>query len=213
MKNNIGKFLKSGCLFALISVFLVTSSAEARTFKLKGKVNPKMEGVEIAIHGDKLSEPQVVTTSTNGKFKVVLEEGNYVVYPSKEGFNFNPSAKTIILERNTRVTFTDVEAYGDDIIALHDVNSAAYRRDCTTSECHEGILTEVTLDPDIKTAHVLMLDFSIGDTVDEKCTFCHISTDVINHSAEVLRKNVDPMLCATCHGPDSISTQYYQVSK
>ena len=94
-------------------------------------------------------------------------------------------------------------------VALHDSNSEQYRDDCLS--CHSEILTEESLDPSIPTAHNAMLPETPGETTQAKCVYCHTRTDILQHSAGNIRRNVAVATCDLCHGPSGPSTkQYYQ---
>jgi len=96
-----------------------------------------------------------------------------------------------------------------NIIALHDSKSPQYRNDCLS--CHSSILTEESLDPSVPTAHNAMLAQLPDETTQEKCVHCHVTTDILQHSAGDIRRNVAVQICVTCHGPGGPSTkQYYQ---
>ncbi len=204
-------------LLILTAFISISSSAYAKTYKIKGKVKPKLEGVEIQVHGDGLSGPIEVFTTEKGKFEVDgLTNGTYVIFPYKKGYNFKPSAKSVkIKNKNKSITFKDVEAYSGDIIAIHNSKASAYRSDCTASECHEGILSRVSLDrnkEDVHNipAHIATIEYEVGKKTDKRCIYCHENTDVLTHSAEAIRQNVDPELCANCHGPKGPGKQFYQ---
>ena len=88
-----------------------------------------------------------------------------------------------------------------NIIAIHDSNSGDYNKKC--SECRADIPNEQSLNSSIApAAHVAMFDFAPGKPGDDKqCIWCHRTVDLEQRSAGSLRKQVDPTLCAMCHGP------------
>ena len=87
-----------------------------------------------------------------------------------------------------------------NIIAIHDSSSDEYEKNC--SECHEGILSENSRDPNIPVAHESMFGFAPGKPGDDKqCIWCHRTVDLVQGSAGNIRKQVDATLCTMCHGP------------
>jgi hypothetical protein len=102
-----------------------------------------------------------------------------------------------------------------NLIAIHDSNSDKYNKKC--SECHADILSEQSLNAELKTAHVTMFDFAPGKPGhDKQCIWCHRTVDLVEGSAGNLRKQVDATLCALCHGPferngpSGMVKQFYQ---
>jgi mono/diheme cytochrome c family protein len=57
-----------------------------------------------------------------------------------------------------------------------------------------------------------MFDFAPGKPRDDKqCIWCHKTVDLVQGSADnMIRKQVDPTLCAVCHGPDGPGKPFYQ---
>ena len=97
-----------------------------------------------------------------------------------------------------------------NIIAIHDSSSDEYEKNC--SECHEGILSENSRDPNIPVAHESMFGFAPGKPGDDKqCIWCHRTVDLVEGSAGNIRKQVKAMLCSMCHGPAGPGKQFYQV--
>lgn len=88
--------------------------------------------------------------------------------------------------------------------ALHDAASPAYNGKCLS--CHADVMKRPTLSAKKENAHAAMVPavpgykYKVGVT-NENCVFCHSKTDFIQHSAAQIRKNVDPAICARCHGP------------
>jgi len=201
-------------LFFFSPMLMNKADAKKKKFIIEGKVKSKLKGVQIQIESSKLASPKTVKTNKKGKFAVKgLKKGTYILFPAKEGYNFNPSSKSVKFKKKkaVKVNFKRVKAAKGDIIALHDANSESYRTDCTTSKCHKGILTENTLKPSVKTAHLEMIDFvTSGSTTDDKCVYCHKDTDVLTHSAGNYRSNVSASLCDACHGPNGPGKQFYQ---
>jgi len=105
-----------------------------------------------------------------------------------------------------------VEPFSGNPIPIHDKNSSSYRTDCTNASCHRGILKETSLDSSINTFHVLKMKLSVisGKTNDAKCLYCHKNTDMVEHSAGSLRKNVDVAICYSCHLPGGIGKEFYK---
>ncbi len=101
---------------------------------------------------------------------------------------------------------------------IHDVKSDLYRSDCTNSACHKDILKESTKNASILSFHVLkILDPGIvgigiipGEQIDEKCVYCHRDTDLIEHSAGNIRRNVDVEICHSCHTNGLIGKVFYK---
>jgi nitrate/TMAO reductase-like tetraheme cytochrome c subunit len=96
----------------------------------------------------------------------------------------------------------------ENIFAQHDRTSARYNKNCTA--CHAEILTEQSLNPSIRTAHVIMLPKTPGEKNDQKCLWCHKTVDLDQKSAGNLRRHVDVMLCSLCHGASGVEKQFYQ---
>lgn len=100
----------------------------------------------------------------------------------------------------------------DNLLAIHDVASSSYNGDCLS--CHSGVLTEQTQDPRILSFHQAMLPFTPGynprrGPSNDTCVQCHRHVDLVMDSAGALRKQVDPALCALCHGPSGPGPVYY----
>lgn len=101
---------------------------------------------------------------------------------------------------------------GENVVAQHDPTAPEYREDCLS--CHAGVLTEETRDPRILSFHQAMMPFTPGYNPahgpnDKVCVQCHRFVDVVQDSAGALRKQVDPALCALCHGPSGPGPVYY----
>ncbi|MDH4275496.1 MAG: hypothetical protein OEW08_10690 [Gammaproteobacteria bacterium] len=124
-------------------------------------------------------------------------------------------------------------------IAMHDRDSSQYRQDCLN--CHSNVLTEapvalnvVVTNPNLnqqprsRSAHGTMLA-KVGVKPGERgssrqCQFCHRSVYVVEGPPMPqdplkggLRRHVDPLVCALCHGPktggqpNSPGPQFYAV--
>lgn len=100
---------------------------------------------------------------------------------------------------------TQSDDSGGNFIALHDRNSSRYDKDCT--ECHADIFSEQSLNPNIAAAHKAMRPFVPGKNDNDRCAWCHKTVDLLQKSAGNIRRNVDVMLCAICHGPFDRSLQ------
>jgi cytochrome c553 len=96
----------------------------------------------------------------------------------------------------------------ENIFAQHNRASPRYNKNCT--DCHAEILTEQSLNPSIRTAHVIMLPKTPGEKDDQKCLWCHKTVDLDQKSAGNLRRHVDVMLCSLCHGAGGVEKQFYQ---
>jgi hypothetical protein len=96
-----------------------------------------------------------------------------------------------------------------DLVAIHDAGSPSFNKKCLA--CHQDVMKQETLDKRIKNAHAAMVPFAPGydykrGPTNEVCISCHAKTDVLQHSAAQLRRNVSVSLCAACHnkaGPSS----------
>lgn len=100
-----------------------------------------------------------------------------------------------------------------NLLTMHDPQSADYNGDCLS--CHAGVLTETTQDPRIPSFHQAMLPFTPGYNPahgpnNDVCVQCHRFVELQTDSAGALRKQVDPALCALCHGPSGPGPVFYQ---
>jgi hypothetical protein len=94
-----------------------------------------------------------------------------------------------------------------NIIAVHDSSYRAYRKEC--KECHSDISNAQSLDPSIPAAHKAMFPWTPGKAGDDKqCRWCHKTVDLVEGSGGGLKKQVDVILCALCHGPFERIVQY-----
>ncbi len=89
-----------------------------------------------------------------------------------------------------------------DLVAVHDATSPAYNKNCLA--CHGDIMTRPTLNPKFKEAHAAMVPFAPGydpkaGVTSVTCAFCHRKVDLAQHSAALVRKNVNVSSCAMCH--------------
>ncbi len=101
----------------------------------------------------------------------------------------------------------------ENVLAEHDVESSAYRADCLT--CHSDVLTQQTQDPRILPYHQAMMPFTPGYNPahgpnDDVCVQCHRFVELREDSAGALRKQVDPEMCALCHGPSGPGPVFYE---
>ena len=97
-------------------------------------------------------------------------------------------------------------------VAIHDPSSSQYDADCLA--CHEDVLTTPSADPRILSHHQAMTPFTPGynpahGPSNEVCVQCHRSVEIRMDSAGALRKQVNPELCALCHGPAGPGQVYY----
>lgn len=102
---------------------------------------------------------------------------------------------------------------GPNLLAMHDSESPQYNGDCLS--CHAGVLEESTRDPRVLSFHQAMMPYTPGYNPahgpnNEVCVQCHRFVDLEMDSAGALRKQVDPALCALCHGPSGPGPQFYQ---
>lgn len=102
-----------------------------------------------------------------------------------------------------------LRATASDLVAIHDADSPSFNKNCL--KCHADVMKRATLDKKIKNAHAAMVPFMPGynakrGATNENCISCHTKTDVLQHSAAQIRKNVSSAQCAACHnkaGPAS----------
>jgi cytochrome c553 len=94
-----------------------------------------------------------------------------------------------------------------NLIALHDSDSPQYLRQCV--RCHGSMKYEISLNRDISGIHVEMLEEIPGNTNNARCLHCHLTVDLLEDSAMALRRQVDPNLCAACHGPGGEGGRLY----
>ncbi len=100
----------------------------------------------------------------------------------------------------------------ENLLSVHDPTSVGYDGDCL--KCHSEVLQEKTKDPRIPSFHQAMLPFTPGynptvGATNNTCIACHQYIDIDMDSGGALRKHVDPMLCALCHGPAGPAPVYY----
>lgn len=92
---------------------------------------------------------------------------------------------------------------GLDLVAIHTAGAPQLSAPCLG--CHGDIMKRTTLNPRIKEAHAAMIPFlpeydaKVGVT-NATCVSCHARVDVVQHSAALIRKNVDVGACESCHG-------------
>ncbi|NOZ01609.1 MAG: hypothetical protein GXP54_06940 [Deltaproteobacteria bacterium] len=90
---------------------------------------------------------------------------------------------------------------GVNYVAVHDPEAPAYDADCLS--CHTDQPDEASLDPDNYPgfhAKKLALPVIPGDTLNQKCLYCHPKVDLSGaQSAGNLRRNVDVSKCGACH--------------
>ena len=86
-----------------------------------------------------------------------------------------------------------------NLVDLHTNAGKLSNNECLA--CHARIRSDVPLNQKFKTFHRTHLE-SKRDTP-KNCSDCHQSIDLGEVSAASLRKQVDPQLCAGCHGADT----------
>ncbi len=102
-----------------------------------------------------------------------------------------------------------LRATAPDLVAIHDAGSPSFNKNCLG--CHKDVMRQGTLNGKIKSAHAAMVPFAPGydykrGATNEVCISCHAKTDVLQHSAAQIRRNVGVSMCAGCHnkaGPSS----------
>lgn len=90
-----------------------------------------------------------------------------------------------------------------DLIAFHQDLTKIASAQCIS--CHGNKAEEKSLNPDIKTPHAIHIPML------KECNTCHKKADLLEGSAATLRKQVDPQVCNSCHGPNGTGPQLYQV--
>lgn len=90
-----------------------------------------------------------------------------------------------------------------DLIAFHQDLTKVTSDQCVS--CHGNKADEKSLNPDIKTPHAIHIPIL------KECNTCHKKADLLEESAATLRKQVDPQVCYSCHGPSGPGPQIYQV--
>lgn len=122
-------------------------------------------------------------------------------------------AALALLSSRIGVAASDVDgplrAAAPDLVAIHDADSPSFNKNCL--KCHQDVMKRGTLNSKIKNAHAAMVPFAPGydhkrGVTNEICISCHTKTDLLEHSAAQIRKNVSASLCAACHnkaGPSS----------
>jgi len=83
-----------------------------------------------------------------------------------------------------------------NLIDLHKNAAKLSNKECLA--CHARIKSDVPLNQKFKTFHRVHLE-SKRDTP-KNCSDCHQTIDLREVSASSLKKQVDPQLCAGCHG-------------
>jgi hypothetical protein len=96
--------------------------------------------------------------------------------------------------------------------AIHDARSPVYDDDCLA--CHSEVLTTPSKDPRILPHHQAMMPYTPGynpahGPTNAVCVQCHRFVDLQMDSAGSLRTQVNPELCALCHGPSGPGQVYY----
>lgn len=102
-----------------------------------------------------------------------------------------------------------LRATAPDLVAIHSADSPSFNKNCL--RCHQDVMKRGTLNSKIKNAHAAMVPFAPGydhkrGATNEVCISCHAKTDLLEHSAAQIRKNVSSAQCAACHnkaGPSS----------
>ena len=98
----------------------------------------------------------------------------------------------------------------ENVLALHNRSSSRYDKECT--KCHGHVLLEQSSDPSLHTAHLTMGYYVPGKEANQKCGFCHRTTDLLLGSTGNVRRHVDVTLCAVCHGPERAPTKRFYLS-
>ena len=99
-----------------------------------------------------------------------------------------------------------------DLAAIHTRGSPGFNGACLA--CHGDIMTRKTANPAFKEAHAAMIPFlpdydpKVGVT-DGTCQSCHTRVDVVQRSGAQIRKNVDVVVCAACHGKTGMASRKF----
>ncbi len=83
-----------------------------------------------------------------------------------------------------------------NLIELHKNAGKLSNKECLA--CHANIKKDVSLNKKFKTFHRVHFESKLETS--KNCADCHGSIDLREGSAAALRKQVDPQLCAGCHG-------------
>ena len=102
-----------------------------------------------------------------------------------------------------------------DLVAIHDADSTSFNKNCLT--CHQDVMKQGTLNSKIKNVHAAMVPFAPGydfkrGATNEICFSCHAKTDLLEHSAAQIRKNVSSAQCAACHNKAGPSSKKFYVN-
>ncbi len=100
----------------------------------------------------------------------------------------------------------------ENLLALHKPTSSSYDENCLS--CHGDVLTEQTEDPRTPSFHQAMMPFTPGYNPahgpdNDVCVQCHRYVELSMDTASALRKQVDPAMCALCHGPSGPGPVFY----
>lgn len=90
---------------------------------------------------------------------------------------------------------TTVVAAQKNLVDLHKNAGKMSNKECLA--CHAKITKQLSLNKRYKMYHRVHLESKLATP--KKCSDCHQSIDLKNGSAAVLRKQVDPQICAGCH--------------
>ncbi len=93
-------------------------------------------------------------------------------------------------------SFATAGAAEKNLVELHKNAGKLTNKECLA--CHAGILKETSLNKKYKTLHRVHLESKTYTL--KNCSDCHQSIDLRNGSGAALRKQVDPQVCAGCHG-------------
>jgi hypothetical protein len=91
---------------------------------------------------------------------------------------------------------TGAQVVQTNLVDVHANAGKLSNRECLA--CHARIATDVSVSKKVKTYHRLHLESKL--TTPKDCADCHQAIDLRNGSAATLRKQVDPEICAGCHG-------------
>jgi len=121
-------------------------------------------------------------------------------------------ARQVGRRQSATTTRASAAADTENLLALHDPKSSTYDGECL--KCHSSILEEKSKDPRIPSFHQAMMPFTPGYNPahgpnNDVCVQCHRFVDLRTDSAGALRKQVDPKLCALCHGPAGPGPKFY----
>lgn len=96
---------------------------------------------------------------------------------------------------------------GQNIIYFHATASQQDPADCMG--CHGDMSNETSLAEGTQAYHPM----HASNTSQYTCVTCHTSVDLLERSGTSARKQAGPTLCASCHGPNGLSSKKLYMSE